>query len=78
MLEALSLTLQFVQEQGWVGPEVKGDYGENAEKRAKISLRPAPRSVSPEEMNVLDRCLNRWVEELNQEVKGEAYVPYGL
>ena len=70
IMDALSLTLQFVREQGSSDkPSEEMEEGQ-AEKRARISLRPSPHSVSSGEMDVLEGCLNRWVHELKTEVKG--------
>ena len=70
IMDALSLTLQFVREQGSSDSPLDDLEGEQAEKRARISLRPSPHFVSSGEMDVLEGCLNRWVHELNTEVKG--------
>ncbi|XP_064407430.1 ubiquitin carboxyl-terminal hydrolase 28-like [Halichondria panicea] len=69
IMDALSLTLQFVREQGSSDSPLDDLEGEQAEKRARISLRPSPHFVSSGEMDVLEGCLNRWVHELNTEVK---------
>ena len=81
VMDALDLTLHFVREQGSSHQPEEGNLEEgNLEegergtgKRARITLRPSPQSVSATEMSVLENCLSRWSQELNIEVKGTFY-----
>ncbi len=73
VMDALSLTLHFVRDRGSSHqPEGEDEEDEGgAEKRARITLRPSPQSVSATEIRVLEDCLNRWSQDLNTEVKGK-------
>ena len=49
----------------------EGRGEERAEKRARTSLYPSPRYKSEQELDILERCLTRWSEELFQDIEGE-------
>lgn len=70
VMESLSLTLKFIHEHELCSNEGALDSGEGAGKRPRISHRPSPRSVSHKEQTTLEGCLNRWIEELNEDVEG--------
>lgn len=70
-MDSLSLTLKFIHEREWCSSEGAVDSGEGAGKRPRISHRPSPRSVTAKELTTLEGCLNRWIEELNEDVEGK-------
>ena len=64
------MTLKFIRQEESCEEE-RESGGERAGKRLKTSLHPVPRFVSSNEIEVMESSLNRWIEELTQDVDGE-------
>ena len=65
------MTLKFVRQQVRAADDERDNGGERAGKRPRTSLHPVPRFVSSQEMEVMEGSLNRWIEELTQDVDGK-------
>lgn len=77
IIDTLNMTLKFVRQQGLVrgcsgDEEREGGAEERAGKRPRTSLHPLPRYVSSKETEVMENCLQRWTEELTQDVDGKS------
>lgn len=72
--DVLSLTLAFVHDEGALDSDHAHSHGEpeeeQAEKRPRPSLYPSPRYKSKLELEVMEKCLKRWKEELAQDIEG--------
>lgn len=65
------MTLAFVHDKttSWEQEDPKGEE-EAAEKRPRTSLYPSPRYKSEQELETLEKCLERWTEEMSQDMEG--------